>query len=211
MTKLEAIEMLSELRDGYNFFDDSEQPFYEALSMAIKALSCSEEPNRSDLISRQDAIDALWEQRQKLNDHMEILLQNDNMASRYLAKIERNRIEEDINIIEELLSAQPEKSTTEEKSQLAEENSTCDLISRQDAIDAIAKILSDREGGNAVWWKPVAESVIDILPSAQPERKRGKWLVNNRNGTFKIYDCSECGWSFEAEWNFCPNCGADMR
>ena len=30
----------------------------------------------------------------------------------------------------ELPSAQPEKSTTEKKSQLAEEKSTCDLISR---------------------------------------------------------------------------------
>ena len=44
-----------------------------------------------------------------------------------------------------------------------------DTIYRQDAIDAVAKLLSDREGGNAVWWKPVAESVIDVLPSAQPE------------------------------------------
>ena len=44
-----------------------------------------------------------------------------------------------------------------------------DTIYRQDAIDAVAKLLSDREGGNAVWWKPVAESVIDVLPSAQPD------------------------------------------
>lgn len=56
MTK-QTIEVLSEIRSGYNCFDDSERPFYEALSEAIEALSCSVLPNRSDLISRQDAID----------------------------------------------------------------------------------------------------------------------------------------------------------
>lgn len=44
-----------------------------------------------------------------------------------------------------------------------------DMIYRQDAIDVLARFLSNREGGNAVWWKPVAESVIDALPPAQPE------------------------------------------
>ena len=33
-----AIEALSEIRCGYNCFDDSERPFYEALSEAIEAL-----------------------------------------------------------------------------------------------------------------------------------------------------------------------------
>ena len=63
----------------------------------------------SDLIDRQAAIGALWEKRQALNDYMEILLQDGKMSSRYLTKIERNRIEEDINIIEQLPPAQPEQ------------------------------------------------------------------------------------------------------
>ena len=63
----------------------------------------------SDLIDRQAAIGALWEKRQALNDYMEILLQDGKMSSRYLTKIERNRIEEDINIIEQLPPAQPER------------------------------------------------------------------------------------------------------
>jgi len=49
-----------------------------------------------------------------------------------------------------------------------------DLISRQAAIDVLARFLSNREGGNAVWWKPVAESVINVLPSAEPEIIRCK-------------------------------------
>lgn len=43
MTKQEAIELLSEMRSGYNYFDESERPFYHALSMAIEALSAQPE------------------------------------------------------------------------------------------------------------------------------------------------------------------------
>ena len=51
---------------------------------------------------------------------------------------------------------------------------------------------------------------IEELPSAEP--KKGKWIENCA--------CSECGWCNEVEggfvgstrgWNFCPNCGTDMR
>ena len=48
--------------------------------------------------------------------------------------------------------------------------------------------------------------------SAEPQFKKGKWI----DDTF----CSECGWIHEVEsgfvgsvkqFNFCPQCGADMR
>ena len=55
---------------------------------------------------------------------------------------------------------------------------------------------------------------IEDLPSAQPERKKGKWI----DETFKPwglvyhpYKCDQCGEHSEADSNFCPNCGADMR
>ena len=56
------------------------------------------------------------------------------------------------------------------------------------------------------------KSDFSDLPSAQPGRKKGKWLDNYQYG----YKCSECGAYLEidcgdAEMNFCPNCGADMR
>ena len=52
---------------------------------------------------------------------------------------------------------------------------------------------------------------LEKLPSAQPERKRGKW-INNSPVTMK---CDQCGYVI-SDWkwhesNFCPNCGADMR
>ena len=68
------------------------------------------------------------------------------------------------------------------------------------------------------------------LPSAQPERIRGWWTPipkSDRLGCDPVlagfedpvvgYDCSVCGEVYEAEvmgetlWNYCPNCGADMR
>lgn len=53
------------------------------------------------------------------------------------------------------------------------------------------------------------------LPSAQPERKRGRWLPDNRPGG-GFWVCSECKFPSEAFaadvlYKFCPNCGADMR
>jgi len=55
---------------------------------------------------------------------------------------------------------------------------------------------------------------IQQLPSVQLERKTGKWI---RTRTM-IHDgelyCDQCGQEHPEQkkiWNFCPNCGADMR
>lgn len=54
------------------------------------------------------------------------------------------------------------------------------------------------------------------FPSAQPERKTGRWIpVTNGRGGHK---CNRCGcyapsYQSGTEWlsNFCPECNADMR
>ena len=75
-----------------------------------------------------------------------------------------------------------------------------DLISRADAIDAV------------IYNEPydIFHTIEDIraLPSAD---RKGHWIDNDRSGTFKIWQCSECAINMEARWNFCPHCGADMR
>lgn len=87
-----------------------------------------------------------------------------------------------------------------------------DLIERQTAIDVINESNS-----------PIAEYLIGeimALPSAQPERKRGRWNITDAY-PHNVY-CSECYTRFaQTHWavwedgslprNFCPNCGADMR
>lgn len=54
----------------------------------------------------------------------------------------------------------------------------------------------------------------EVFPSAQPERKKGKWIPYSKVYECR-YECSSCGYHLigihESEANFCPNCGADMR
>lgn len=94
------------------------------------------------------------------------------------------------------------------------------LIDRQNAIDVL-ELLADKmsDEGQTVMVQAVA--VLKDLRSAEPERKRGKWVKEDLSGYFtpggnSIYHCSECGYT-EGPWphprltNFCPSCGADMR
>jgi len=61
-----------------------------------------------------------------------------------------------------------------------------------------------------------SEVITGELPSAQPERKKGRWVpvTNGRGG----HECDKCheyapSWTTGEEHltNYCPNCGADMR
>lgn len=104
-----------------------------------------------DPIERQDAIDVLWKEREQADALMDEYLKNGYMALRADAKAERNRIEKDIAIIEELPSAQPERcedcvnfSKTrllipqpEKRTEECTETHACDLISRQAALDCV--------------------------------------------------------------------------
>ena len=68
----------------------------------------------------------------------------------------------------------------------------------------------------------LAISVIAKFPSAEPERKRGKWEVQLSTGDdrpFIWWKCSVCGHVIFSETErdrrefhaFCSRCGADMR
>ena len=95
-----------------------------------------------------------------------------------------------------------------------------DVIYRQDAIDAADKIIDrDTSGNNDVVKAMTAwKEFIKGLPSAEPERKKVKWLeLTNTNHT---YVCSICGRmlvnitdgknTVTKNYPFC-HCGADMR
>ena len=82
-----------------------------------------------------------------------------------------------------------------------------DTISRQ----AVLKLLSAMPPEEAMTKAMLIQSVKQ-MDAAQPERKRGKWEIY----VISLFDgvgcrCSECGFEGVPNWDFCPNCGADMR
>lgn len=100
-----------------------------------------------------------------------------------------------------------------------------DCISRQAAIDAIHCDITITGRQNA---ELVAATIgafadrIKALPSAQPQRMRGKWTYGEDEYGIDGYHCDKCGFfapwdythkfiNFIKDYHFCPNCGADMR
>ena len=98
-----------------------------------------------------------------------------------------------------------------------------DLIDRQAAIDALEKVAelypwkvpgnrNSYSQYNEAWQDALgrAEGVIGNLPSAQPERIRGRWI--EKPHVHGVAYCSLCDYELHTnDTNFCPNCGADMR
>ena len=93
-----------------------------------------------------------------------------------------------------------------------------DLISRQAAIELIERMKPYHQGAD-----DIAEMIAN-MPSAQPERKTGKWIERNPQNSDKcrLIECDQCGFSHIVgfnvpyeHWienrNFCERCGADMR
>lgn len=95
-----------------------------------------------------------------------------------------------------------------------------DYISRQAAIDAMCWACgNDCDKSKFVYNAPQDEQVIMCpehyalftLPSAEPERKRGKWIQDGHH-----IQCNQCGISIcdkDREGDvlpkkFCPNCGS---
>lgn len=87
-----------------------------------------------------------------------------------------------------------------------------DYISRQAAIEALAG------------WK-ISPIVLDPVPSADVrENVKGEWIEDNPREKSMMWRCSVCGriayyptigkrkgFKKHCGYNYCPNCGADMR
>ena len=86
-----------------------------------------------------------------------------------------------------------------------------DLIDRAMAINALDKRFDSIPMEQTTEILQLRKDLRE-LPSAQPERKRGKWEIY----VISMFDgegcrCSECGLEGVPYWDFCPNCGANMR
>ena len=97
-----------------------------------------------------------------------------------------------------------------------------DLISRQAAIEAVYEALRTPLPcyGNDLLQDSMtlAKAIVKNIPSAEPERKKGKWVYKPNEYDDSTYECSQCGepWTLidgtpeENNMKFCPNCGAKL-
>ena len=62
-------------------------------------------------------------------------------------------------------------------------------------------------------WKPDVVDVCQIIADAPTieERKKGKWIDKSGGIECAWNYCSVCGEQAIDLYDFCPNCGADMR
>ena len=85
-----------------------------------------------------------------------------------------------------------------------------DVISRQAAIDICANAIDLWRGQLGEGALIAVRDKIKELPSAQPERIRGRWV--EKPHVHGVAYCSLCDYELHTnDTNFCPNCGADMR
>lgn len=90
-------------------------------------------------------------------------------------------------------------------------------MTRGEAIDALDNLLGMVEDNHGTDYDEAIKMAIDALK--QPERKKGKWIRHSigHENTPWGFDCSACGKWFvigedtAEQYNFCPNCGAEMK
>ena len=181
----------------------------EAVKMAIEALKCSETPKSSEriaetaqnvqngnLISRKDAIDAV----EHITSSMSVCVNSDECHG--MKRMQRQAVIELTN----LPSALPDNQIN-----------LCDSCDYS-YPDCPAKN-DDVIFGNGIGNDNIC-ACNKYKPSAQPERKKGRWLrygedgyPNNEDTVF--WQCDQCLEQYTGRTkripNFCPNCGADMR
>ena len=76
---------------------------------------------------------------------------------------------------------------------------------------AIARSIDDGHNWNELC---VTKDEIDDMPSAEPERKKGKWIEDETG--YGYWTCSVCGFVTEASaakilYHYCPSCGAYLK
>ena len=102
--------------------------------------------------------------------------------------------------IKDLLDSQP----TIQPDNNSENPNGSDVISRQAAKEAVRMVVKDLPTRTEI------NILINDLPSAQPERKTGKWIYIT-DGHYEYFKCDQCEKHSGEPTPFCRYCGADMR
>ena len=92
-----------------------------------------------------------------------------------------------------------------------------DYVLRKSVYDALCRICNER-GACDYTGQENCHKVFSQIPAANVrENVRGVWITYNAlvNGMYldenERHSCSVCKHNFRNQYNFCPNCGADMR
>ena len=102
----------------------------------------------------------------------------------------------------------------ERASDTAQNVSDSDLVSRKAAIEVIDAVfpvdpMKSEYAQGIACGAALAKTYVEQLPSAQPERKKGKWILHL--GFSSPWECSECNtFQRDVSW-YCPHCGVQME
>ena len=94
-----------------------------------------------------------------------------------------------------------------------------ELIERQAALEIAMCYCPEDDGCCSKAGHDIREMLdeIEALPTIEPGVRHGRWIVHTTwHGMFGLVhsECSECKFDRNGDlssWNFCPNCGRDMR
>ena len=93
---------------------------------------------------------------------------------------------------------------------------TGELISRETAIqtvhDTMYQFIDDSEimtGRDGLLLK-VNKAICNGLKEIPSVENKGEWIYQQGIAPYK-WRCNKCEKMFKTDFNYCPNCGADMR
>lgn len=178
----------------------SEKDFLKWLNSEV--MNCSEIPNKSDTIYRQQAIDAV---KTGALSAATIYGRTDEGST---------ALYETVKAIKALPSAQPELDEwCTDCKEYDTENHCCprwNRVIRETLKDAQPKITLESaiDYLDSIGWMQEHDRIL--TESAQAERPKGNWILI-ADGYTDYVKCDQCGNISYVERNFCSSCGADMR
>jgi hypothetical protein len=97
--------------------------------------------------------------------------------------------------------------TMSDKEYMSDEEYVANIpnLSNEKLIDGL--ISCGHDSYYNVMYYPIVDEIRKRLSK---ERKKGKWVVHDYAFGRERYEYTECRGRCDLEYNFCPNCGAEM-